>query len=115
MPHYAVKGKGQFYVQTWHGDRPFKVCLQESGKNGLPDAGAIDLAVAASRAGTDFFRSAFQYQGDILVEGSPRNDVLVNPVPALAERTRKQLGLRPVLGGGHVRPHHAGAPEPYRP
>ncbi len=94
MPHYAVKGKGQFYVQTWHGDRPFKVCLQESGKNGLPDAGAIDLAVAASRAGTDFFRSAFQYQGDILVEGSPRNDVLVNPVPVLAERTRKQLGLR---------------------
>lgn len=93
MPHYAVKRKGQLYVQTWHGDRMFKVCLHNSGKHGLPDVDAMDFAVIGSDQGEMFFRTAFRYEGELLRVGSPRNDRLMAPLPGEPEKLRQRLGL----------------------
>lgn len=100
MPPYLTKRRGQFYVQTWHGDRGFKVCLHERGKKGLKDTAAIDVAVAGSRHAVMLYEDAFKYHGDILSAGSPRDDVLVQAAAgdpsalACAEEIRAALGLK---------------------
>lgn len=93
MSPYMVKRRGQYYVQTWHGDRGFKVCLQESGKNGLPDAKVLDLGVVGSGFGEAFFRSGFQFDGELLRVGSPRNDALLAMDAAEVSRIRHLIGL----------------------
>ncbi|MEG1812996.1 MAG: CDP-glycerol glycerophosphotransferase family protein [Clostridia bacterium] len=93
MPPYAVKRAGQLYVQTWHGDRMFKVCLHNSGKNGLPDVQAMDLGVIGSDQGEMFFRTAFKFPGELLRVGSPRNDALMHPCARDVSRIRAAIGL----------------------
>ncbi len=94
MPSNLVKRPGQLYVQTWHGDRMFKVCLHESGKRGLPDAKAMDLGVIGSDQGEAFFRTGFKFSGELLRVGSPRNDALITGDPAEAARIRKAVGIK---------------------
>lgn len=77
------KRKGQYNVQTWHGDRGFKNILYdawEGGKRPTPviDNKVTDVCVAASTFGESVYRSAFRYNGKILTVGSPRNDKLIN-------------------------------------
>jgi len=93
-PIYLEKYSGQLYVQTWHGDRGFKKVMYDMG-DGLayPDGGQIDLAISGSRFGTQVYRTAFRYPGEVLQVGMPRNDMLVNGNPALAAKVRKSLGV----------------------
>lgn len=77
------KRKGQFIVQTWHGDRGFKKCLYEAWKDNkrptrIIDNKVTDLCVAASDYGENVYRKAFGYYGEILKIGMPRNDKLIN-------------------------------------
>lgn len=79
------KRKGQFIVQTWHGDRGFKRCLYESLEDlgikravKITDNKVTDICVAASDYGESVYRNAFRYNGEILKIGMPRNDKLLN-------------------------------------
>lgn len=75
------KRKGQCYVQTWHGDRPFKKILLDVVSNDvlkMTDGEVVDIAIAESRYGELLYNSAFGYNGEILKCGSPRNDSLFN-------------------------------------
>lgn len=93
-PIYLEKYPGQLYVQTWHGDRGFKKVLYDMD-DGLayPDGAQMDLAVSGSAFGTQVFRTAFRYGGEVLQAGMPRNDMLVNGDPALAAEVRRRLGV----------------------
>lgn len=76
------KRKGQFFVQTWHGDRIFKKILysaQEVDGVSIPilDEFLTDLCVAGSEKGVEMFRKAFRYNGRVLTCGCPRNDKLL--------------------------------------
>lgn len=76
------KRKGQFFVQTWHGDRGFKKILYQNWvgkKRPIPviDNKVTDLFVAGSVYGEKRAAKAFLYQGDILKTGMPRNDRLI--------------------------------------
>lgn len=79
----VYKGRDQYYIQTWHGDRGLKavgyLCedLKEKGLVGF-DLSACDLFVAGSEYGVRKARQAFHYNGEVIVEGMPRNDKLVN-------------------------------------
>ena len=79
----VYKGRDNFYIQTWHGDRGLKTIgyLTDYSKgrdyNGY-DMSDCDLFVAASDYGVRKARQGFLYDGDIIVEGMPRNDKLVN-------------------------------------
>ena len=79
----VYKGHDQYYIQTWHGDRGLKAVgflnknLNEKGHMG-PDMSACNLFVAGSEYGVRKARQAFLYDGEVVVEGMPRNDKLVN-------------------------------------
>lgn len=80
---WIVKRKGQYYVQTWHGD----VCLkkiekdaadglgQDYVKAAIHDSEIADLMISGSRWRTDNFRHAFWYYGEILEKGTPKSDI----------------------------------------
>ena len=91
---YLLKFPGQLYVQTWHGDRGFKKMMYDMNDGvEYPDGRQMDLGVSGSRFGTELYRSAFRYSGEVMQLGMPRNDALVNPDPAQIASLRKKLSI----------------------
>ncbi|MBQ4090117.1 MAG: CDP-glycerol glycerophosphotransferase family protein [Clostridia bacterium] len=91
-PFFQRKLPGQKYVQTWHGDRGFKRVLYDMDPNGgFPDYKDIDLAVAGSDFAVGMYRTAFRYQGEVLNNGLPRNDCLLEKMDI--KETRRKCGL----------------------
>ena len=94
-----IKRKGQFFVQTWHGDRGFKRCLyeawgyREGKKVEIFDNKFTDLCVAASNYGVDVYHKAFKYEGEILKVGMPRNDKILNINMDEVEVVKKRIGI----------------------
>ncbi len=92
------KRKGQFFIQTWHGDRPFKKVLFESSSDPrylsfIYDNKITDLCIAASEAGVQQFRNAFRYEGEVLCVGTPRNDRLVKRDRDMEKKIKASLGI----------------------
>lgn len=82
-PHLPRR-KGQFFIRTWHGGGAYK---RVGNKQNLPfferlfvnmQQQGADLYLSSSRAFSEMtIREAFDYQGEILECGMPRNDRLV--------------------------------------
>lgn len=82
FPHY-IRNHKTMYVQTWHGT-PLKKMLHDIEVVVGRDAGYVDRVsnavkqwsylVSPSEYATSCFRSAFNYQGEVLEYGYPRND-----------------------------------------
>ena len=93
------KGRGQMFIQTWHGDRAFKKIqydnpyIPEDYFRAESQDGFCDLCVAGSDYGERKFRSAFRYKGEILKAGTPRDDRLVEPDPGEIMRIKASLGI----------------------
>ena len=84
----------QFYVQTWHGDRPIKkICydLELPGDRRIEER--CDRVVSGSTFGERVYRSAFRYRGEFIRAGCPRNDALVRNDPAERRSIRQSLGI----------------------
>lgn len=94
---FIKKRSNQFFIQTWHGDKGFKVCLKDAaGANEIFSEsidGYCNLAVAGSDFGEQMYRNAFPYNGEILKIGTPRNDRLVKFSAKEAQIIRDKLGL----------------------
>ena len=96
----VYKGRDNYYIQTWHGDRGLKTIgsLTSYGKKHYKDTYEIshcDLFVAASEYGVKKARQALLYKGEVIVEGMPRNDKLVciNKYSDAVNKIRKILGI----------------------
>ena len=93
------KSKKQFFIQTWHGDRAFKKIQYDNpfiAKDFFrPESqpGFCDLCVAGSDYGERKFRSAFKYTGEIIKEGTPRDDRLVNFDMGTISQVKKLLKI----------------------
>ena len=92
--YQRVKGR-QFYVQTWHGDRPVKkICYDvpeySVGRRVEQDCSRV---LAGSKFGERVYRTAFRFQGAYISEGCPRNDALVQNDPARVRAIREKLGV----------------------
>ena len=89
-PKYVYKSKNQKYIQTWHGDRGFKKILHDSPfvsqGYSIVEEKYCDLAIAGSEYGKMQYQSAFKYKGNILLKGTPRNDILINDI---SHKTKK--------------------------
>ena len=92
---------GQMVLETWHGGGAYKrvgghridVNAREQ-QHAVEKMNKITLFLSSSRAFTKFvIRDAYRYQGEVLECGLPRNDDLLNPDPATAEKARKTLGI----------------------
>ena len=94
--YYKRRMGKQFYLNTWHGDRAFKKFAYDA----FPDSPrrieeTCDIMLAGSEFGKKLMRSAFRYNGELLVAGGPRNDCLVNWDPSHAASIREKLGIAP--------------------
>ena len=94
------KGRDTFYIQTWHGDRGLKAIgyLSENSKSKSfsgYDLEHCNLMVAGSDYGVKKARQGLRYNGEVIVEGMPRNDKLVNidKYSDEAAKVRQQLGI----------------------
>ena len=92
---------GQMVLETWHGGGAYKRVgghridvNQREQRHAVEKMNKITLFLSSSKAFTKFvIRDAYQYRGEVLECGLPRNDDLLNPDPATAEKARKALGI----------------------
>ena len=89
------KRKGQFFLDTWHGDRAFKkVDESADGKNTLADAYRImDVVLSGSDYADNVYHDAMKFSGEILHCGTPRNDVFFGDSSARLQNVRKKLNI----------------------
>ena len=88
----------QFYIQTWHGDRGFKRVGYDDEKadRSAPRVESrCAMMIAGSAFGRGTYRTAFGFQGEVLMDGCPRNDMLVHPDPEKAAAIRRDMGIAP--------------------
>ena len=92
---------GQMVLETWHGGGAYKrvgghridVNAREQ-QHAVEKMNKITLFLSSSRAFTNFvIRDAYQYRGEVLECGLPRNDDLLHPDAAAAQRVRKALSI----------------------
>lgn len=95
------KRKGQYVINTWHGGGAYKgVGLRRLDtkksvdKNMLKKNERVDLYVSSSKVFTQTtLRESFQYQGEVVECGMPRNDILLNSTEESIKRIRKKLNI----------------------
>ncbi|SDR09597.1 CDP-glycerol glycerophosphotransferase family protein [Arthrobacter crystallopoietes] len=104
FPHYIRRRKDAIMVQTWHGT-PLKRMLHDLAEVHGRDEDYLrrvsnavrqwSVLLSPSPYATEVFRSAFRYDGKVLEEGYPRNDVLaaVGQNSGLSEQVRRKLGI----------------------
>ena len=92
---------GQMVLETWHGGGAYKRVgghridvNQREQQHAVEKMNKITLFLSSSKAFTNFvIRDAYQYRGEVLECGLPRNDDLLHPDPAAAQRVRKALDI----------------------
>ena len=92
---------GQMVLQTWHGGGAYKRVgghrldvNKRKHAHDLAKMNQITLFLSSSKAFTRYvIRSAYQYRGEVLECGLPRNDGLLPPDPELARQIRRRLEL----------------------
>ena len=91
------KCKKQVYIQTWHGDRGFKKILYDStfisNRDKYIEEDICDLAVSGSDFADRVYKTAFNYNGEILKVGCPRNDMLIKNDSRLKDSIRRFLNI----------------------
>ena len=80
---WALKRKGQVYIQTWHGAL-FLKRVEKDIEDKLPryyvksakhDSSIADFFLSSCKWSTEYYRRCFWYNGPILEYGVPRSDV----------------------------------------
>lgn len=106
MPLWIPKPKNTIYLQTWHGT-PLKKLAQDQKevlmpgtttekykKNFHKESRNWDYLVSPNRYSTEIFRSAFQFDKQMIESGYPRNDVFYSTVrDERASAFKKNHGL----------------------
>ncbi|MEN9342512.1 MAG: hypothetical protein RIR24_99 [Actinomycetota bacterium] len=101
FPWYFRKVKGQVYLQTWHGT-PLKRLGRDIENNHLTksyldtmdrEATYWDYLISPSPFCTEVFPGAFNYRGEIIETGYPRNDRLSKTTSAERQLIREKIGV----------------------
>ena len=96
-----IKRKGQKYFQPWHGSYGVKKAGFDVGEN-MPmidqitipyNMKSVDMMMVNSAKMLQIYRSAFQYDGPMLMAGSPRNDTLICNKKRLSEQAKLKLAV----------------------
>jgi len=98
--YYLKRARGrQYYVQTWHGDRAIKkIGYDETRRGERRLEEKCSRITTASAFGERMYRTAFDYRGEYIKAGSPRNDPLVKNDPAERRRIRAALDIGDDVG-----------------
>lgn len=98
---YIKKRKGQYYIQTWHGDiGPKKVegeaihdLYNSYIKAAKKDSKMADLFVSGNASFSERYRTAFWYYGEIAECGYPRRDILFSMVEDSKKSIMESIGI----------------------
>ena len=100
---YVAKRRGQYLIQTWHGGGAYKkVGFAREDQTPLwlwiyeMTGRDIDLFLASGEvSGRTSSWETYHYTGEILKSGTPRNDLLLDPIARkrAAHAVREQLGI----------------------
>ena len=86
----------QYYINTWHGDRGFKRVADDNEK-GRAGVRRLEekcaMMIAGSEFGRNTYRTGLRFRGEVLMDGCPRNDILLRADPAEAAAVRARLGV----------------------
>lgn len=100
-PYGTLKRKNQLYIQTWHGSYGLKKFGFELANN-LPlydklilrsNSKIFDYLVSNSKQTTRIYRDSFQYDGEFLECGSPRNDLFFGDNSDIKESVCKHFNI----------------------
>ena len=94
------KRKGQFYMQTWHGQISIKPIGRMRGKSFSKiaqlvtryDSNLEDCFLVNSKYALEKYSNSF-YNENFLMIGAPRSDILINGVQKQHENIRRELNL----------------------
>ena len=98
---WVIKRDNQFYLQTWHGDVALKR-IEEDAIDGLSrqyvnaaihDSKQVDLMISGSTFGTQLFRRAFWYKGEVLELGTPKSDSLFADKYEVRAKIKEAFGI----------------------
>jgi CDP-glycerol glycerophosphotransferase len=105
LPPFYVKRDGSTYLQTWHGTPlkriGFDIENAQFGNAKYLDEFAVEVTkwdrlISPNAFSTEIFQRAFNYRGEVLETGYPRNDVFYAPdVEQQRAAVRAKLGLHP--------------------
>jgi len=106
LPGYFRKRAGSTYLQTWHGtplkriafdiENPTFAGAEQYLRTLRGDVAVWDLLVSPNRFSTDILRRAFDYNGEVIETGYPRNDLLSSPrATSVRDSVRASLGIEP--------------------
>lgn len=103
QPNWFVKRPDQVYVQCWHGTPLKRLALDVQAAPHLREATRRwinrevprwDLLLSPNPFTTPILRQAYEYEGEILESGYPRNDVLMSQGrDRIRAETRRRLGI----------------------
>ncbi|MFF9106827.1 CDP-glycerol glycerophosphotransferase family protein [Streptomyces sp. NPDC014805] len=103
LPHWIRRRDGQVIVQTWHGTPLKRIghdidSVQFADRKYLQkvaeETPSWSFLISPNRFSTPIMRRAFQFEGEILESGYPRNDVLLSgETEELAKSVRERIGL----------------------
>jgi len=99
--YFPKKKKNQLYIQTWHGNFPFKKIEQDAelpesyiniAKN---DSKAIDYFLSGNAEETKLYQNSFWYSGKVAEIGTPNCDVMFSKekIQKMAKAVRSYYGL----------------------
>lgn len=94
-----IKSNKQLIIETWHGDRGFKKCFKVSNNETFnykftsEEKGKIDYFLTGSTFSEKAINAMFNFNGEFLKIGCPRNDVLFNVKKQDNDIFRERLGL----------------------
>ncbi|MFC8304530.1 CDP-glycerol glycerophosphotransferase family protein [Specibacter sp. NPDC057265] len=100
FPFYFRKDVAQVYLQTWHGT-PLKTIGSDTPRTYTSPSYRRVLAnesvqwsamVAQSEYASDIFKKSFNFNGDMIIQGYPRNDALFNNLES-RNKLRSALGI----------------------
>ena len=95
------KKEGQFYIQTWHAGLGLKKAEKDIEKSLSPeyvkdaknDGKITDLMLSNCKFITNLYRKSYWYEGEVLEEGFPRNDILINIPKHIKEKVYKYFDI----------------------
>jgi len=95
------KKKGQFYIQTWHGgialkrfEKDVEDTLDEYYlKQAKYDGTIIDLLLTNNEHQKKYFEKVFWYDGEILCNGTPRDDIIYRNDPKINEKVYNYFNI----------------------
>lgn len=92
---YAWKPQDIFSIAVWHGDRGFKKVLHAAHELDYTIGNTIDLFITGSVYAEKMAKEGFLYHGELLKDGTPRNDKLLNIAKHKSDiqRIRKTIGI----------------------